>query len=78
MRMVEIYVGPEKQQFHIHKDFIRRVPYFDKMFNGDVNEAQEQAADLPEDGPVIFSLFVELLYTSPIPSFSVTGVRVAI
>jgi len=62
---VDIYVGESKHRFHIHKELLcAKVPYFQKMFEGRFKEAVEQKADLPDDNPAAFSLFVEWLYGS--------------
>jgi len=59
---VDIYVGPEKKLFRVHKSFLcRRIPYFDKMFNGAFKEA-EGVAELPEDDPAAFDLLIEWAY----------------
>ncbi|TVY93346.1 hypothetical protein LAWI1_G002208 [Lachnellula willkommii] len=62
--MVDILVGPDKKLFRVHKTFLcRRIPYFDKMFNGAFKEAGG-VAELPEDDPAAFDLLMEWTYNS--------------
>lgn len=62
--MVDILVGPDKKLFRVHKSFLcRRIPYFDKMFNGAFKEAGG-VAELPEDDPAAFDLLMEWAYNS--------------
>ena len=43
--MVDLFVGPEKKLFRVHKSFLcNKIPYFDKMFNGGFKEAIESQA----------------------------------
>lgn len=66
--MVEILVGPSEHAFRVHKTVLcGKIPYFDKMFNGGFKEAQEQYANLPDDDPDAFGLFLEWLYVGRIP-----------
>lgn len=62
--MVDIFVGPQKQHFHVHKNpLCTRVPYFEKVFKeGGFLESVDQVATLPEDDPVAFSLLLEWVY----------------
>ena len=61
--MVDILVGPEKKLFRVHKTYLcRRIPYFDKMFNGAFKEAQG-VAELPEDDPSTFDVLMEWTYS---------------
>jgi hypothetical protein len=64
--MVDIFVGPDKQRFHVYKKLLcSRVPYFEKMFQeGGFIESVDDTATLPEDDPATFSLFLEWLYTA--------------
>ncbi|KAE8443675.1 hypothetical protein EG329_001447 [Mollisiaceae sp. DMI_Dod_QoI] len=58
--MVDIYVGPEEEPFRVHKQKLcRRIPYFDKMFNGQFKEASENVGRLPEDDPAAFDVLME-------------------
>ncbi|TVY44211.1 hypothetical protein LSUB1_G002339 [Lachnellula subtilissima] len=60
--MVDILVGPKKKLFRVHKTYLcRRIPYFDKMFNGAFKEAGG-VAELPEDDPAAFDLLMEWTY----------------
>jgi hypothetical protein len=61
--MVDIFVGPTKQQFRVHKALIcSRSDYFKKMFDSGFIEAEENKGSLPEEDPIVFSLFLEYLY----------------
>lgn len=65
--MVDIFVGPEKQLFRLHKQVLcERVPYFDKMFNGGFKEAKEGRATLPEDTVDAFDLLVGWVYSGDV------------
>lgn len=58
--MVEIYVGHSKRLFRLHKaQLCSRIPYFDKMFNGNFKEASDNVAYLEEDDPASFDLLME-------------------
>ncbi|TVY82148.1 hypothetical protein LSUE1_G002238 [Lachnellula suecica] len=61
--MVDIFVGPEKKQFRIHKAFLcSRIDFFHKMFTGDFKEAKEGVAFMLEDDPAAFDLLMEWVY----------------
>lgn len=67
MEMVDILVGPRKQSFRVHKNRLcSRAPVFRKILNGSFKEAKEQCAELPEDDPEVFSMFLEWLYSQRI------------
>jgi len=36
IEMVDLFVGPEKVHFRVHKTVVCKVEYFNKMFNGDL------------------------------------------
>jgi hypothetical protein len=58
--MVDIYVGPSKKHFRLYKaKLCSRIPYFDKMFNGNFKEASDNVAYLEEDDPASFDLLAE-------------------
>jgi len=58
--MVDIYVGPSKVLFRLHKNKLCfRIQYFDKMFNGSFKEASSNTAYLPEDDPASFDLLAD-------------------
>lgn len=68
--MVNIFVGPEKEHFRVHKNLIcSKALYFNKMFNGGFKEDIEQTATLPEDSPRVFTLLVEWIYSGRLPNF---------
>ncbi|KAN0122059.1 hypothetical protein V8E51_000385 [Hyaloscypha variabilis] len=61
--VVQIFVGPEKQLFQVHKTLLCSASeFFKKAFNGDFVEAFINQMDLPEDKPEIFAMFVAWLY----------------
>ncbi|KAF4624291.1 hypothetical protein G7Y89_g13882 [Cudoniella acicularis] len=63
LEMVDVFIGPNKRQFRIHKALLcNRVDYFKKMFSSGFIESEEGHATLPDEDPAIFSLFVEWLY----------------
>jgi hypothetical protein len=55
-------VGPACEVFPVHKDILTRSEYFSKALDGEFREASEQAIDLPEEDPAIFSFVVAYLY----------------
>lgn len=58
--MVDIYVGPSKKLFRLYKaKLCSRIPYFDKMFNGNFKEASNNVAYLEEDDPASFDLLAD-------------------
>jgi hypothetical protein len=73
--MVDVYVGPGKALFRLYKSKIcARIPYFDKMFNGNFKEASSNVAHLPEDEPEAFDLLAEWA-NHPIPTKSPRRIR---
>lgn len=62
--MVDIYVGPEKEHFHVHRAAIcGKIPYFEKMFkDGDFVESYTKSATFPEDEPESFDLLLGWVY----------------
>ncbi|TVY56447.1 hypothetical protein LSUE1_G009731 [Lachnellula suecica] len=63
IEMVDIFVGPSKTQFRVHKALLcSRSPYFKGMFESGFAETSSQSANLPEDSPTVFALFLEWLY----------------
>lgn len=48
--------------FSVHKDILTKSEYFRKALDGDFREAEEQAIDLPEEDPAIFSFIIAYLY----------------
>jgi len=62
--MIDIYVGPTKKLFRVHKAiFCEKIPYFDKMFSGGFKDALEHSATFPEDSPEDFEVIYEWVYT---------------
>jgi hypothetical protein len=61
--LVNLYVGPTKEHFYVHKDKLcAKVPYFDKMFKGGFLEAANKSATFPEDNPADFDLLIRWIY----------------
>jgi len=60
--IIPVRVGPHAETFHIHRDILTRSEYFRKALDGAFREAEEQAIDLPEEDPAIFSFVVAFLY----------------
>lgn len=62
--MVDIYLGPERRHFRIHKSIIcKKIPYFDKMFNSGFKEGSDNKDELPEDQADSFEILQEWVYT---------------
>lgn len=62
---VQVEVGDEKSKeaFQVHKGLLcKKVPYFNKMFNGGFLEGQTQSTHLLEDDPQTFKFFLSWLY----------------
>lgn len=61
--MVDIYVGPKNEHFHVHKAVLcTKIPYFEKMFNGGFSEASKNSATFPGDEPQAFDLLLGWVY----------------
>ncbi|TVY93103.1 hypothetical protein LAWI1_G001596 [Lachnellula willkommii] len=61
--MVNLYVGPRKEHFHVHKELLcNKIPYFEKMFKGGFQEAVTNSASFPEDAPDSFDILVTWVY----------------
>lgn len=51
-KTVDIFVGPKKVHFHVHKDILcNRIPYFERVFRGSFEEASFNIATFPEGNP---------------------------
>ena len=48
--------------FSVHRDILTKSEYFRKALDGEFREAEDQAMDLPEEDPAIFSFVVAFLY----------------
>ena len=62
--MVDISVetGNKKRQFLVHKKLLcEKSTFFDKMFNGNFEEAKENKATFPEDNPDAVSALIDML-----------------
>jgi hypothetical protein len=52
----------------VHKKLVcRKAPYFDKMFNGNFEEAKTQSCSLKEEDAFTFEVFVSYIYTGHFP-----------
>ena len=71
--MVDLLVGPEAQVIRIHKAFLCKISYFDKMFNVSFREAHEQKTSFPEDNPKAFGILVDWIHTDTIPGLCFVG-----
>jgi hypothetical protein len=60
--IIPVRVGPQAEVFPVHKDILTRSEYFKKALDGEFREAGDQAIDLPEEDPAIFSFVVAFLY----------------
>ncbi|KAF7956584.1 hypothetical protein EAE96_003918 [Botrytis aclada] len=62
--MVDLFVGPDKKLIRVHKDLLRKkIPYFDKMFDGPWIESANNSATFPEDTVESFDLLVGWVYS---------------
>ncbi|KAF7863070.1 hypothetical protein EAF04_007153 [Stromatinia cepivora] len=67
---VDIYVGPEKKLFRIHRGILcDKVPYFQKMFSSGFIEGLEGKVFFPEDSPQSFDIFYGWVYLGTLPTF---------
>lgn len=55
-------VGPHAEEFLVHRNILTKSEYFRKALNGEFQEARDQALDLPEEDPSVFSFVVAYLY----------------
>lgn len=61
--MVDVFVGPKRRAFHLHRDLLcDRSPYFKSAFLGAFVEAKTKELFLPEDHASAFENFVNWLY----------------
>jgi hypothetical protein len=67
--MVDLYVGPEKKHFRIHKALLcKKIPYFEKMFSGGFKECLEGVGTFPEDNPDSFDGLIKWVYSGALPT----------
>ncbi|PVH88439.1 hypothetical protein DL98DRAFT_556062 [Cadophora sp. DSE1049] len=60
--IIPVRVGPHAETFPIHRDILCKSEYFRRALDGEFKEAGDQAIDLPEENPDIFSFVVAYLY----------------
>lgn len=66
--MVDIYIGPAKKRYRIHKTILcSQVEYFEKTFTNGFKETKEQTTTLPEVESPVFELFIEWVYRGSFP-----------
>ncbi|KAI9762830.1 MAG: hypothetical protein M4579_000183 [Chaenotheca gracillima] len=66
--MVDVYVGPNKQHWRLHRELLRYVGrFFSRALSQDYREGQNSRIDFPEDDPEGFKLFVVWLYRGDLP-----------
>ncbi|KAH6666565.1 hypothetical protein B0J14DRAFT_194351 [Halenospora varia] len=61
-KIIPVRVGPHAEEFPVHREILRKSEYFRKALDGEFREASDQAIDLPEEDPSIFSFVVAYLY----------------
>ncbi|TGO18013.1 hypothetical protein BTUL_0013g00900 [Botrytis tulipae] len=63
-QMVDLFVGPDKKLIRVHKGILcRKIPYFDKMFNGPWVESANNSATFPDDTFESFDLLIGWVYS---------------
>lgn len=60
--IIPIRCGPYAETFYVHKDILTKEKFFRNALNGKFREADEQAIDLAEEDPALFSFVVAYLY----------------
>lgn len=60
--IIPVRCGPEAETFYVHKDILTKSEFFRNALDGRFREADEQAVDLPEEDPALFSFVVAYLY----------------
>lgn len=62
--MVTLYVGPDRNAFHVHLGLLCAVsPVFKAAFSGEFKESTERSMDLPEDDHEAVNRLVQWLYS---------------
>ncbi|KAL8985514.1 MAG: hypothetical protein Q9177_004412 [Variospora cf. flavescens] len=72
--MVNIYVGPKRKPYHIHRNRIcSAAPFFSSHF-GPLEDTKTPVTDLylPNHDPRAFGMFLNFVYGAPIPSLTLT------
>ncbi|KAG0650661.1 hypothetical protein D0Z07_2533 [Hyphodiscus hymeniophilus] len=60
--IIPVRVGPTAEVFSVHRDVLIKSEYFRMALDGEFREADDQAIDLPEEDPAIFSFVIAFLY----------------
>jgi hypothetical protein len=67
--MVTIYVGPERKDFIVHKKLLcESAQFFKGALTRDFEEAHKGEIEMLEDSPGAFSLYVDWIYRSTLPT----------
>ena len=75
--MVNIFVGPKRKNFHIHKALLcHHSSFFQRTLDGGFKEQEDKAVYLPDDDVKAFVLFVHWVYNAP-PQKATTPATVA-
>ncbi|KAF7918331.1 hypothetical protein BELL_0018g00100 [Botrytis elliptica] len=70
-QMVDLFIGPTKKLIRVHKGILcKKVPYFDKMFNGPGVESANNSATFPDDTFESFDLLIGWVYSGSISQLS--------
>ena len=65
--MVNVYIGPKRKKYHLHKDLLcNRSTFFENALIGGFKEEEECALCLPDDDVGAFVLFVQWIYGAPL------------
>jgi hypothetical protein len=65
--MVDIYVGPSREYYKLHKDILcnlTKISYFEAMFSGEFKEACNGTPSFPADKVVAFDVLFNWVYTN--------------
>jgi hypothetical protein len=60
--IIPVRVGPHAEVFSVHRDILTKSEYFRRALDGEFKEAEDQAIDLPEEDPAVFSFVIAFLY----------------
>ncbi|KFY31145.1 hypothetical protein V493_01355 [Pseudogymnoascus sp. VKM F-4281 (FW-2241)] len=60
--IIPVRCGHEAETFYVHRDILTKSEFFKNALDGRFREADEQAVDLPEEDPALFSFVVAYLY----------------
>ncbi|TGO60642.1 hypothetical protein BOTNAR_0142g00130 [Botryotinia narcissicola] len=70
-QMVDLFVGSDKKLIRVHKGILcRKIPYFDKMFNGPWVESASNSATFPDDTFESFDMLIGWVYSGRLSQLS--------